>query len=66
MKLKKLRWPQFSNMEILLVVALFAAIWGFVAIRSPEDVPVTIIASSVLLFHLLCWKVIRANRRITK
>jgi hypothetical protein len=63
MRLANWRWPQFSLAEILATAALFAAIWGFVAVRDREGLPETVASSGVLLWFLFCWKFVRANRR---
>ena len=56
------RWPQFSILELLVVTAIFAVLWGFLAIRVERDeLPGNIGASFVLLLGLLCWKTVRLN-----
>ena len=51
------RWrrPQFTILELLVVTAILAALWGFLAIRVERDeLPATIVLSLVLLWGLLC------------
>ncbi len=58
------RWrrPQFTILELLVVTAILAALWGFLAIRVERDeLPATIVLSLVLLWGLLCWKTVRLN-----
>lgn len=56
-------WPRFSLKELLVLVALLAALWGFLAAREETDELIaSIVGSGVAVWGLLCWKAVRANR----
>ena len=56
------RWPQFTILELLLVTAVLAALWGILANQVKRDeLPGAILSSFVLLWGLLCWKTVRLN-----
>jgi hypothetical protein len=44
----------------------FALGYRIAAFQAFQNLALPVIASSVLFFHVLCWKLIRANRQVKK
>jgi hypothetical protein len=56
-------WPQFSLLELLLATAVLVVLWSFLAVREETDELIGSIAGSlVIVWCLVCWKTVRANR----